>query len=152
MQAAGPVTVSTVVEPDKQAAALSMWTRSNISRVRALEMPVDTGVGGVAVDALDGAGLTGPVRMKPAGKAAANADQVARAAYARDWQNLEAELATEVPAAIPAGTSSVYTYYDLRREHERRFLANLSSPVGWQAHLYYPKRRCLVFGNGDKRQ
>ena len=59
-QAAGPVTVSTVVEPDQQAAALSMWTRNNISRVRALEMPVDTGVGGVAVDALDGAGLIRP--------------------------------------------------------------------------------------------
>lgn len=110
---AGPVTVSTVVEPDKQAAALSMWTRDTISRVRALEMPVDTGASGVAADALDGASITGPRLMKPAGKAAANADQIARAAYAADWKRLEAELATEVPGEIPAGTSSVYTYYDV---------------------------------------
>lgn len=122
---AAPLTVTESASPQEQEAASAYWTRENIAAAPAMDLPVDSGLGGIDSAALAEADVTGPGDSEAPGMAEPDAIQIARAAYSQDWAPLEREfpleemlaleekLALEVPADGLAGTSSVYTYYDV---------------------------------------
>ena len=110
---AAPPTVSKSMSQQQQAAASVYWTRTRIAAVPAMALPVDGGSGEINTAALEEAAVTGPAGSEPPGMAELDATQIAQAAYARDWAALEEELALDVPADVPTGTSGVYTSYDV---------------------------------------
>jgi hypothetical protein len=122
---ADALTVSHTMSRRQQVAALLMWTRERIAAAPAIELPLDIGSRGIDAAALDDVDATNPGESEAAGMAERGAAQIARAVYARDWAALEAELtleeklaleeelALDVPAVEIAGTSGIYTYYDV---------------------------------------
>lgn len=108
---------------EEQNAALAYWTRERIAEAPALALP--TQAGPAEIDAAAVPELRGWPTYSAPGRAAAGAEQVARAAYAEDWaaamapaseEVLEEALAAEA-AAQPAGADEadgsrgVYTSY-----------------------------------------
>ena len=120
-QAAAPPVISIQAPQELQAAALSLWTRARISAAPAMTLLVDRSAGGVNVDALHNGYAIGPTRMKAAGMAAPDAEQIARAAYPQDWA--EEDFAPREPIDVPTGTAGVYTFYDVN-----------TNPALWQIY------------------
>jgi V8-like Glu-specific endopeptidase len=122
----------TIVATEKQKKdAVAFWTKDRIKNTPAFQMPVDYGpnvvdaaVAGLAEEVLD------PIII-PGGAADADADEVAKEAYRRDWQELEDELALEqtmdTDVDEEVGTPRIYTYWDY----------NSMSPM----NTWYPHRR-----------
>ena len=109
---AAPEVVSITMSPQQQAAAAQFWTRANIAKARPL-MLIDRGPSSVDTSALDDSAFTGPAGSEPSGGAAADADDIARAAYASDWKAASKDAGEQamLEAAIPTGTFGVYTSY-----------------------------------------
>jgi V8-like Glu-specific endopeptidase len=121
VQAADRLVVSESVSSGKQAAALAYWTRSRIAGAPAMVMPRDRGSSAVdttAVEEMTEGGLPG---SQPAGMAEPGAKGIARAVYALDWAAaqdaaaVDDDAAADVPADDLAGTSQIYTSYDVNR-------------------------------------
>ena len=97
----------------KQQAALAFWTRERIAKAQPMALPVDTGA--AQVDQAAVSEVSGPAGFAAAGAPAADADQVARAAYPDDWatfdENLGGFAMAGDEALAPEGTSQVYTAY-----------------------------------------
>jgi hypothetical protein len=104
-----------------QEAALAFWSRDKIAAADAMALMVQAGPAAVDAAALAAADTAGPSGFRAPMRAAANADQVARAAFAADWAAAE-ELSAEDDVALeagleaeaanmPEGTSQVYTSY-----------------------------------------
>jgi hypothetical protein len=110
---ADALTVTSSMSLRKQVSALLYWTRERIADAPAMALPVDSGSGGIDAAALDAADVTGPGDSEPPGMAERGAAAIARAVFARDWEALEEELTPDVPADDLAGTSGVYTHYDV---------------------------------------
>jgi hypothetical protein len=120
------LTVAKVVSKKQQAAAAAYWTRERIAEAPVMALQVDFGEGGVDAEALldDAMGLDEPPGLSTAGLAEAGADEVARAAFMDDWLALEEDVEAtgdilvedgglHAPADTMAGTSGVYTSYDV---------------------------------------
>ena len=110
---------------EEAALARVFWTRERLASAQPLTAMADAGPAQVDAEAAVEAEAVGTPGFSPAGRAAADADAVAAAAYAEDWAlgsvqmdeaELEAGLAAEsaglanAPAAAD-GTSGIYTSY-----------------------------------------
>ena len=104
------LTVVKKASAQQQATAMAFWTRERIAAAQPMPIPVDYGPAVVDAGALEAAALAGPGESTSAGMAAPGANQVARALFADDWAALEKG---GIPADDVAGTSGVYTYYDV---------------------------------------
>jgi V8-like Glu-specific endopeptidase len=105
------VVVTKQISLAEQNRAAALWTREAIANAQAFTMPVDSGAGGESTppgvpDALGQLGFS-----SAAGKAATNANAVARKTYAEDWSALADASSLDAPADDMAGTSQVYTSY-----------------------------------------
>jgi V8-like Glu-specific endopeptidase len=109
------LTVSDSVRAKQQATALAYWTRARIAAAPALALPVDMSAGGIDAAILYEAEVTGPAESSAPGMGDPNAARVARAVYGQDWAALESEdePALDEPADEMAGTSGVFTFYDV---------------------------------------
>ncbi len=105
-----PLTVSKVVSPASQRAALAFWTRDEIAAAPPLALPVDNGPVAGGAGPLEAQASGEPGFVAPA-LAAPNADQIARDAYPDDWAALDATNGVEAAPVGPDGTSGVYTKY-----------------------------------------
>lgn len=109
----------------EEAAVRAFWTRERLASAQPLTAMADAGSAEVDAEAPVEAEALGAPGFAPSGKAAADADAVAAAAFAEDWAlgslqmdeaELEAGLAAEsagladVPGAVD-GTSQIYTSY-----------------------------------------
>lgn len=112
---ADQLTLSESVSASRQAAAVAYWTRARIAAAPALALPADRSAGGITAAALQEAEVIGPGENSAPGKADPNAVRTARAVYWQDWAAVESEEepALDSPADDQAGTSGVYTYYDV---------------------------------------
>lgn len=121
--ASGQAVVTQKISVAEQEAALALWTRERLAAADAMPLMVQTGPSAADVGVPEEPVLAGPGMQVAPGRAAADADQVARAAYAVDWAmsaasvqdeaTLETALAAEA-AAMPAdatGASQIYTSY-----------------------------------------
>jgi V8-like Glu-specific endopeptidase len=118
---ADPLTVSRSVSPEQQTAASAYWTRDRIAAAPPMRLPVDYGHGDLG--AVDEPAVAGPVGMTEAGMPAPNASRVARAAFPRDWDAVDAgaleqgaapqDGALDEPADTPTGTAGIFTSYDV---------------------------------------
>lgn len=112
-------TVTVTVSPKKQAAASAYWTRQRVANAPALAFAIDTGSGAIDTAALDEIAALGPEEAAPAGAAAPGATDLARAAFAADWDalaesdTLDSDLSTDSPADLMAGTAGVYMSWDV---------------------------------------
>lgn len=109
------LTVTKTLSPRQQAAAAAYWTRARIAAAQPIRLPIDNAQQSMDTTAVEEAALSGPMGSTPAGMADPDADQIARAAYAEDWAALDQEPAPALdePADDMAGTSGVYTSYDV---------------------------------------
>lgn len=136
---ADPLVAGGAISAKKQAEAAAFWTRDRIAKAPAMKMPVDHGPGGIDTAALVDEAFLGPPEMSPAGKPDPGADVVARNAYPGDWkvrsnqQVLDDIMGTDAAAAIDAGTSATYTYYDVNTQAA---LANIF-PHRWMGKLTF---------------
>ena len=105
--------VSKSISQARQQAALAFWTRERIAKAKPMAMPVDNGAAEVDLAALSE--VSGPAGFAAPGLPAADADQIARAAYPDDWatfdENLGGFAMADEEALAPEGTSQVYTSY-----------------------------------------
>jgi V8-like Glu-specific endopeptidase len=103
----------------QQDAALAFWTRERMAKAKPMVMPIDLGSSEVDVAAANIVEVSGPPGFSPAGAPAADAVQVAQAAYAQDWAMMSESLGlsalADAEALAPEGTSQVYTSYDVNR-------------------------------------
>ena len=129
-----PATFTIRVTPQQQAAALAYWTRQRVADTPALAMPVDNNYSIADEAALAEPTDLGPEESTGPGAAALGAVAKARAAFAEDWAALNESMApeagaaveaesdilgataianvpTDSPADIMAGTPNVYTFY-----------------------------------------
>ncbi|MFZ6028577.1 MAG: trypsin-like serine peptidase [Chloroflexota bacterium] len=107
------VVQSKTVSPQEQDAALSFWTREAIAEAEPMGLMVQKGPAEIeAESALPKTG-NDPVAFSPAGFAAADAETVARTAYAEDWAMAFDADTLQVDA--PTGTSQVYTAYTVNQ-------------------------------------
>lgn len=101
-------TTSIVISPAQQKAALDFWTRDRIAAAKPMAMlsltNPETADSAAAPEQEAVMGMPG---FSASGLAAANADEVARAAFAEDWR---AATSLAAPQA-PDGTSQTYTSY-----------------------------------------
>ncbi len=127
------------VTPQQQASALAYWTRQRVADTPALAMPVDDDYSSADEAALAEPTNLGPEEGTAPGAAAPGAVAKARAAFAEDWAALNESAAldagaaleaesdilgppaisnepTDTPADIMAGTSSVYTFYNVNTQ------------------------------------
>lgn len=107
--------VTKVISPAEQQAALAFWTHEAIAAAEPMPMLVQTGPAEVDLGGLEAGGVTGEPGMVPGGFAAADADQIAQAAYPADWAAME-ELSgqTEGDGGI-LGTSQIFTSYTVNQ-------------------------------------
>ncbi len=108
--AAAKLVVKKVISPAQQRAALAFWTREAISAAQPTVITADLGPAIIDEAAIARQVPTGPPGFAAAGAAAADADQVAQAAYPLDWAALE-EIAASADLLEPAGTSQIHTSY-----------------------------------------
>lgn len=109
---AASLTVTRKLSQQQQDAAEAYWTREAISAAPAFPMPVDDGSGTPDPAGLRDDGASGPLGRTAPREAAWDGDLVAQSAYWRDWLAIDEEAPTE-PSGVIAGTSGVYTYYDV---------------------------------------
>lgn len=114
VQKGNGVTAKVISQAD-QRAAQAMWTREAIAAAQPIELPAQAGPAEVDSAAISDAQIGGsPVRLA-GGLAARDAEQVARAAYPKDWAAFKENVAPTGPAAIDdieiEGTSQIYTSY-----------------------------------------
>lgn len=106
------VVVTRQISLAQQQAAMNLWSHEAIANAQALNMPTDSGPAGVDTSAAIPESLSTLGFSAAAGRAAANADSVARKTFAADWKAASASAAAmEAPADDMAGTSQVYTSY-----------------------------------------
>ena len=112
--------VSVEIAPAEQEAALAFWTRTRLKAAQPLEMPKQAGPAVVDRSGLAEAEVVGPYGFVAAGRPAADADAVARAAYPQDWLEVQDLEGLEAPDALgpdalemPTGTSQTYTSYKI---------------------------------------
>lgn len=110
---AQPGTVTKSFSKQEQDSAAAYWTRARINVAPALKMPTDMGPSGIDPAAVDQAATTGTAYTTPAGMASPGAEQIARTAYWRDWEAMEAELDNVDMSADIEGTFGVYTRFDV---------------------------------------
>lgn len=101
----------------QQKAAMSFWTRDAISKAVPMEMPVDTSADTAPI-LTDAPEVLGAPEFTMPGAAAPDADRIAQKAYAADWKMSQTSGpvsadALPVPADDTAGTSQVYTSYNI---------------------------------------
>jgi V8-like Glu-specific endopeptidase len=114
---ASELVVSQIISEAEQQAALKFWTREAIAAAEPMEMIAQFGPEERGAGALSEPEVDGPHSFVAAGRAAPNADRIARAAYPQDWANLEAELedadVADVESRALDGTAGVRTSYRL---------------------------------------
>lgn len=100
----------------EQQAALVFWSREAIAAAKPMALMAQIGPVEKAAQDMDLGNSNGPAGSSPSGRAAANADSIARAAYAQDWAMLEGDLsaaAVDSPDSgdVASGSSQTYTSY-----------------------------------------
>jgi hypothetical protein len=115
MAAAGPKLVERIqITPAQQRAALEFWTREQVAAAQPMELLVDSGPATINIPADSAAEVAGSAEFVAAGAPAADADTVAQAAFADEWQAVEASAEAQ-PLSEPAGTSQVYDAFTVNQ-------------------------------------
>jgi len=105
---ASSLVVSKSISLDEQQRTQEFWTHDAIAAATPLQIDMEIGPATVDEAAVAQADSVGSPGYSPAGMAAPDADSIAQAAYAEDWQSLAS--ASNSPSAVD-GTSQVYTHY-----------------------------------------
>lgn len=110
--------VTKVISPAEQQAALTFWTHEAIAAAEPMPLLMQTGPAEVDLGGLEASGVTGEPGMVPGGLAAADADQIAQAAYPADWAAMNDAAGQpngEGGPLSPEGTSQIFTSYTVNQ-------------------------------------
>lgn len=110
--AADGTTTARSASAREQAAAIRYWSHERLAAAQPLAIPVDAGAPTIDEASIQQAAAAGPAGSSLPGAPSADADRIARMAYAADWASggKESAVAADLPA-LEDGTSQIYTSY-----------------------------------------
>ncbi len=132
-------TLTKQIIDQEQRAAEVYWTRERIALAPSMPLPTDLGPAVPVPEAGSAGDPIGRAGWSPPGEQAWDAQLVAQSTYWRDWLPAEETLEEEPASKAVAGTSGVYTHYNV----------NNQSPL-WQIypHVWDGKLTFTTSGGG----
>jgi len=111
-QGADGMTASKSASAREQASALDFWTHDRLAAAKPMALPMDASPAAIDEASIQNRASSGPAGFSSAGAPSADADRIARMAYAADWASggKESAALADVPA-FTDGTSQTYTSY-----------------------------------------